>query len=239
MQLLGVPADWLAVLYSPWTLFTYMFTHFSFWHLLFNMLWLYWFGTFFLNYFSARQFTAVYIAGGLAGALLYIVAYNVLPAFAIDRFHAIAVGASASIMAIVFAVCFYLPNHRIYLFLLGSFKLIHLALFTVLIDIVSAMSSNNAGGHIAHIGGALLGIIFVIIYRYNLKTGSLNGIFAKLFRSNKPKLKFKRGNSAETDYEYKRQDEDDVNRILDKISRSGYDSLTREEKKILFKSGKS
>ncbi|MDR1755873.1 MAG: rhomboid family intramembrane serine protease [Culturomica sp.] len=242
-EYMGVPADPAELLYRPWTLFTYMFTHFGFLHLLFNMLWLYWFGTLFLNHFSQRELTGVYLLGGLCGALLYVTAYNVFPAFEAYRYQSWAIGASASVMAVVFAVCLYLPQYRIDVFLIGQVRLIYLALFTVAIDLLGIPSS-NAGGHIAHLGGALFGCFFVIGVRRNRnitkrfvdfveKTGRL------FSRNRRVKPIPKRNVSEMSDREYnsyKKHKSDQVNRILDKISRSGYDSLTREEKEILFKS---
>lgn len=140
------------------------------------MLWLYWFGSFFLNYFTERKLTGVYLLGGLFGGLLYIAAYNIFPYFSEPqispfprpalRLTSWAIGSSASVMAIVFAVCTYLPQHKVYIFLLGPVKLVYLALFTALIDIMS-ISSGNAGGHIAHLGGALFGWFFIVGVRRN------------------------------------------------------------------------
>ena len=143
----------------PWTLLTYMFTHFDFLHIIFNMLWLYWFGGLFLNFFSERQLGGLYVIGGLAGALLYIVSYNFFPYFSNVAAHSTLMGASASVMAIVFAVSFYKKDMEISLLLIGRIKLIYLALFTLGIDLL-AITSDNAGGHIAHIGGALAGILY-------------------------------------------------------------------------------
>ena len=145
LEWIGVPADPEYLLSRPWTIFTYMFTQFDFLHLLFNMLWLYWFGSFFLNYFTERKLTGVYLLGGLFGGLLYIAAYNIFPYFSEPqispfphpalRLTSWAIGSSASVMAIVFAVCTYLPQHKVYIFLLGPVKLVYLALFTALIAI--------------------------------------------------------------------------------------------------------
>lgn len=246
LEWIGVPADPEYLLYRPWTLLTYMFTQFEFLHLLFNMLWLYWFGSFFLNYFTERQLTGVYILGGLAGALLFIGAYNVFPYFdQITRLSSWAIGASASVMAIVFAVCTYLPQHKVYIFLIGPVKLIYLALFTALIDLLS-IQYGNAGGHIAHLGGALFGWLFTIGIRKN-KDLSLCIInpgerIRKLFAPRKKmRVKYKKTVSQMNDREYneyKKRQGDRINEILDKISKSGYESLSREEKEILFKSGK-
>ena len=246
LEWIGVPADPECLLYRPWTLFTYMFTQFEFLHLLFNMLWLYWFGSFFLNYFSQRQLTGVYIWGGLSGALLYIAAYNIFPYFdQITRLSSWAIGSSASVMAIVFTVCTYLPRHKVYIFLLGPVKLIYLALFTALIDLLS-IRYGNAGGHIAHLGGALFGWLFTLSIRKNKDLAS--GMFRlpdkikRLFAPrNKMRVKYKRKVADMNDQEYnayKKSQENKINGILDKISKSGYESLTREEKEILFK-GKS
>lgn len=231
LEWLGVPAEPEYLLYRPWTPLTYMFTHFSFLHLLFNMLWLYWFGNFFLTVFSGRQLTGVYILGGIAGALLFILCYNIFPYFdRVSRLSSWAIGASASVMAIVFAVCIYLPRHQVYIFLLGPVKLIYLALFTALIDFLS-IGSGNAGGHIAHLGGALLGCLFALGVRSNRD-------FVSWITAPRRNLHVKyKSHSKRQDANARRQgDHERINAILDKISRSGYESLTREEKELLFKS---
>lgn len=243
LEWVGVPADLEYLLHRPWTLFTYMFTQFEFLHLLFNMLWLYWFGSFFLNYFTERQLTGVYIWGGLAGAGLYIAAYNIFPYFDnLTRLSSWAIGSSASVMALVFAVCTYLPKHKVYIFLLGPVKLIYLALFTALIDLLS-IRSGNAGGHIAHLGGALFGCFFILGIRRNkdLSYGIIY-LFDKikdfLTPSKKMRVKYKKKVADMNDREYnqyKKSQEDRINDILEKISKSGYESLSREEKELLFK----
>lgn len=229
---LGLPAYWEFFLYKPWTIVTYMFTHFSFFHLLFNMLWLYWFGSFFLNHFSSRELTVVYFLGGLSGASVYLLCYNLLPFFRASLLHTTAIGASASVMAVVFAVCCYLPRQHVYVFALGKIKLIHLALFTAFIDLLSIPAA-NAGGHIAHLGGALFGYLFVVGVRHRQQTAG---------RGNpRMHVKYRKPVSQmnEREYnEYKKQRDERINKILDKISKSGYESLTRQEKEILFKSGK-
>ncbi len=245
LEYVGVPADPEYLLYRPWTLLTYMFTQFEFLHLLFNVLWLYWFGSIFLNYFSGKKLMGVYLLGGIAGAVCYIIAYNTIPYFAIARLSSSAIGASASVMAIVFAVCTYLPNHKIYIFLIGPVNLIYLAIFTALIDIIS-IPSDNAGGHIAHLGGAFFGCLFTYGIKHNRDIASwIVSIFEKirdLFSDKKNvRLRYKKNVSEMTDQEYnmyKKQRDDRVNEIFDKISRSGYESLTKEEKEILFKAGR-
>ena len=256
LEWLGVSADPEFILTHPWTVFTYMFTQFEFLHLLFNMLWLYWFGNFFLDHFSGRQLTGIYLWGGIAGAALYITVYNLFPYFSEAqltpmprpalRLSSWAIGSSASVMAIVFAVCTYLPQHKVYIFLIGPVKLIYLALFTALIDLLS-IPSGNPGGHIAHLGGALMGWFFVLGIRKNRDfVSGLGCILEKagnLFvRKKGMRVKYKKKVSEMNDREYneyKKKQNDKINDILDKISRSGYESLTREEKEILFRSGRN
>lgn len=246
LEWIGIPADPEYLLYRPWTVLTYMFTQFEFLHLLFNMLWLYWFGSIFLNHFTERQLTGVYLLGGIAGAFLYVLSYNIFPYFdRITRLSSWAIGSSASVMAIVFAVCTYLPHHQVSIFPKGHVKLIYLALFTALIDLLS-IQSGNAGGHIAHLGGALFGCLFIICIKHNKDITS--GIFysgerlKRLFPRRKAiRVKYKKKVSEMNDREYnayKKRQDTRINDILDKISRAGYESLTREEKEVLFKSGR-
>lgn len=238
MQYLQMPSSPFLLLLRPWTLFTYMFTHYDFLHILFNMLWLYWFGQIFLQFFNERQLGGLYVLGGLAGALFFMVAYNIFPYFQTVASHSFLMGASASVMAIVFAVSFYRKDYIIHLFLLGRIKLIYLALFSLVLDLL-AITSTNAGGHIAHIGGALLGILFATRYTQGKDlTRPMNRLidwFVNLGKR-KPRMKvtYKR---TETDQEYnarKHQESQDLDEILDKLKRSGYDSLSREEKRKLF-----
>ena len=238
LQYLQVPSSPWLLLQRPWTLLTYMFTHFDFLHILFNMLWLYWFGGLFQTFFSERQLGGLYVLGGIAGAALFLLAYNLFPYFQNVAAHSYLMGASASVMAIVFAVSFYRKDFEIGLFLIGRVKLIYLAWFTLAIDLL-AITSENAGGHIAHIGGALLGIWFASrIQKGSDLTASMNRLidwFVNLGKR-KPKMRvtYKR---PETDYDYnarKHQEAADLDAILDKLKRSGYTSLSAEEKKKLF-----
>ena len=244
---LSVPASVGALASKPWTPLTYMFTHQGFIHLLFNLLWLWWFGKIFLSYLDQRKLVSLYIMGGLAGALLYIAVFNIFPAFA-DTVHvSIALGASASVMALVIATAVYLPEMEMHLLFFGRVKLKYLALITFLITSVFDFSVNT-GGKIAHIGGALMGMA----YGYGLKNGKDIGawlnttidFFVNLFKpAKKLKVTYKKAaadfdaRQAKTDYDYnkvKAERQKAVDHILDKISKGGYDSLTREEKEILF-----
>lgn len=242
LQYLQMPSSPEQLLYRPWTIFTYMFTHFDFLHILFNMLWLYWFGGLFLTFFSEKQLGGLYVLGGIAGAVLFLLAYNIFPYFQSVSSSSYLMGASASVMAIVFAISFYRKDLEIGLFLIGRVKLIYLALFTFVIDLL-AITSQNAGGHIAHIGGALLGIWFAAqIKKGKDLTSPMNRSidwFVNLGKR-KPKMRvtYKR---PETDYEYntrKHQETVDLDAILDKLKRSGYESLSTDEKKKLFDASK-
>jgi len=238
LQYLQMPSSPELLLYRPWTVITYMFTHYDFLHILFNMLWLYWFGRLFLQFFNERQLGGLYVIGGIAGGLLFMLAYNIFPYFRNAASCSFLMGASASVMAIVFAVSFYQKDMEINLFLLGRMKLIYLALLSFVIDLL-AMTSANAGGHIAHIGGALLGIWFASLIKQGKDmTSPINRFIDRLANLGKRKPKMRvTYYRPETDYEYnirKHQEQTDIDTILDKLKRSGYESLSSEEKKKLF-----
>ncbi len=245
---LYLPADLLQLLRRPWTLITYMFMHAGAWHLLGNMLWLYWFGKLFLYFFSSKHLRGLYVVGGLAGGLLYIIAYNLLPAFSAQLYSATLVGASASVLAIAIATAVREPDFRINLMFIGPVKLKYFALFIVLFDVLY-VGANNAGGHLAHLGGALAGWWFVrglgqgydITHWVNVCIDAIGGLFRKLERKpRKPKMKVHVNNATgnrAADYQYnaqKRAQADEVDRILEKLKKSGYSSLSEEEKRKLF-----
>jgi membrane associated rhomboid family serine protease len=247
-----VPANLKTLIFRPWTVFTYMFLHFNFLHILFNMIWLFMFGRIFLMFMTEKQLLSTYILGGLAGALLFIVSYNifllifhnVIPDLDMKVNGSVMLGASAGIMAIGMAVCFYAPDYSVYVFLIGPVKLKYIAIFFIATDILMIIYSTNAGGHIAHLGGAIYGYYFVRQYRKGKDIGKgLNSIldyFATIFKPRKKRMKvsYKRSAREMTDLEYNRskaETQEEVDRILDKIARSGYDSLTKKEKETLFK----
>ena len=156
MHALAIPASIPALSLKPWTLLTYMFLHFDVWHILFNMLWLYGFGRIFIEFLPSRQLVMIYFFGGICGGLFYVLAFNIFPVFKPVVPVSFALGASASVMAIVTAIAVYVPNYTIQLFLLGKLKIIYLAAILFVFDFFM-IPSGNAGGHIAHIGGALFG----------------------------------------------------------------------------------
>lgn len=240
---LALPADISQLVYKPWTLITYMFLHFDFLHILFNILWLYWLGKLFLFYFNEKQLIGVYLLGGIVGGIFFLAAYNLFPAFANQVPFSQLLGASASVIAIVIAVAMWAPNHTINLLFVGPIKMKYIALVAIAMYVIG-IASSNAGGNLAHIGGAAFGLLFVLQYRKNndLTKGvsSLLDKGAKLFKP-KQKIKITYKGKASDDIEYNRQQnlkQEEVNRVLEKISKSGYDSLTKEEKELLFKMGK-
>jgi membrane associated rhomboid family serine protease len=246
LQWLAVPSDPSKLIFKPWTVITYMFLHLGFFHLLTNMLWLYFLGTLFVQFLGEKKLFTVYIAGGIAGALLYILFFNVFPVFKTVNSSAIALGASASVMAVVVGVGTFAPNYAIRLLLLGEVKLKYIAIFSFVIDVLS-ISNSNSGGHIAHIGGAALGFLFAKQWAKGKDitvwvNSASNFLLALVKPSKKSKMKVKYKRSSSSDYEYtdrKKEEQAEVDAILDKISRSGYDSLSKKEKEILFKaSGK-
>lgn len=238
MEYLALPADLETLLVRPWTLITYMFLHTGFFHILFNMLWLYWLGRIFLQYLSQKQLLATYFLGGLAGGLLYILTYNIFPVFSDVLPQARALGASASVMAIVAAIALYVPNYSIPLLLLGRVKLFYLALALFILDFFM-IRHGNAGGHIAHIGGAVYGFLYI----YYLRKGrDLSKIFPRISfdmprrKKKRPKVSYRKRPVSDEEYNRNRAAEQkEIDKILDKISRSGYDSLTKKEKELLFR----
>lgn len=225
VRILSVPSSVDTLLRRPWGIITYMFTHKGLFHLLFNMLWLFWMGRLFIKYFDTRKILWLYIAGGIGGAVLYMLAYNYLPVFEAANPFSYAIGASASVMAVFFAVALYNPNYSVFLLFLGRIKMLHLALAFIALDLL-LLPGSNPGGHISHLGGALVGICFAL----------------RAKQSSSPKTQHrqsKQNYKHAEDFAYntgKKQDEENINQILDKISKSGYESLTAKERKDLFKS---
>ena len=241
VEWLSVPSKMSGLIQKPWTPVTYMFMHVGFLHLIFNILGLYWFGKLFLYRFEGSKLLSVYLLGGLAGAALYLLAYNSIPVF--TSTYGLLLGASASIFAILVAIAFYDPDRTIMLPLLGSFPLKYVAAFYVVLSIIG-ISSSNPGGNLAHLGGAAWGWFYIYQLRKGKDMGAgLVRFIEKLASMFKPKsrLKVTHKQPPQDDYEYNRQQnvqQDEINRILDKIAKSGYDSLSKKEKEILFKQGK-
>ena len=239
-------------LFKPWSIITYAFLHGGIWHILGNMLILYYSGVYFLNYFSPKKMLNFYFLGAIFGALVYMASYNLFPAFqGMGRSYLI--GASAAVMSVLVGIATHIPHMRIRLILIGSIKFWWIAAFLVVLDVVQIPIS-NPGGHLAHLGGAAFG------YVYAKQLGKGNNIaggfekmmdwFGSLF-SGSPKRE-KRSNlktvhrskpsgtttTGTSRVRNKREEQARIDAILDKISKSGYDSLTKQEKDYLFNAGK-
>ena len=238
---LELPAFFQTFIKQPWSIITYMFMHHDFIHLIFNLLTLYWFGKLFTNYFSQKQLVGLYILGGIGGAIFYFIAYNTISSLNSNIFFSYLIGASASVMAIIFALVKYIPNEEIHLALIGPVKLKYLGIGMLVLDVIGT-TSVNAGGSISHIGGAVVGYVFAQTILTSGKdiTAPINSIisyFNNLFYiKQKPKFTVHR-NTTKTDEEWnmenrnrKRENNEEIDKILEKIRKSGYANLTEEEK---------
>ena len=237
-KLFAVPADISSLAEKPWSIFTYMFLQEEFWHLFFNMLMLYYGGQIFLQFFSQKQLLLTYIFGGLVGALFFILAFNAFPVFEDTKTYAFALGSSASVLSILIAAATYQPEYRLNLFLLGQVKMKWIAIIFVVIDLLS-IPKGNSGGHIAHLGGALWGFL----YAYLLK----NDFDFYLIFKRKARIKVKTRNAhnyhqrPKTDEQYnaeRAQEQEETDKILEKIAKNGYSSLSEKEKEFLFRQSK-
>ncbi len=242
LSYIGVSSS-IPALIKFWTPFTYMFVHQEVLHILFNMLLLYWFGQMFLQYFNAKILGSLYILGGLAGAGLYILAFNTIPYY-VDMPHVPMIGASASVMAIIFGVAFFRPDASMRLLLFGEVKIVYIAIFFFILDFFALGSSSNAGGHVAHIGGAAVGYLFATMYgkgkditRWMTR---IIDFFANISKPKQPKMKvkYKKRDEAYTYNERKNNQQEAIDDILDKIKASGYASLSKDEKQKLFEASK-
>lgn len=232
------------LLIKPWTLFSYGFLHFGFFHILINMLWLYWFGQFVLTLFSGRRLLTVYLLGALSGGLLFLISYNIFPVFQQSRAYLI--GASGAVTAIMIFIAAYTPNTQFRIFTF-TIKLWQIAAFLFILDLIRIPGSGNAGGLLAHVGGGIFGYIYAVQLKkgkdigrwFDLGMDRLANLFKrqkkqpfrKIHRNVQPPVRSK---SRETKSERQQK----IDAILDKIGKSGYESLTKAEKDYLFKAGK-
>jgi membrane associated rhomboid family serine protease len=242
---LALPAEVGNLITKPWSLVSYMFLHESLMHILMNMLVLYFGGQIFMQFLNQKKLVGVYVLGGLAGGLLYIISFNLFPVFENVLQGSLALGASASVMAVLVAAATHVPNFLVRFMFIGNVKLKHVALFALIFFVLLGFKS-NPGGNIAHLGGALLGFLFA----KQLQTGKdltvfvsqLLAYFKGMFSTKrKMKVVYKNPGKTKTDYDFnaqKKANQQKIDAILDKIAKSGYDSLTGEEKAILFDASK-
>lgn len=253
LRWIELPSSVSGLMSAPWTILTYMVSHYDVMHILFNMLVLYWFGIMFLDYFTPKQFVGLYILGGVGGGVLYLLAY-ILPTLA--GAHTWLIGASASVMAIVIAISMKAPHYKMNLLFLGSISLKWIAIVYVVIDVLS-ITGENMGGHIAHLGGALTGVMFTMLINRRMDiTAPINKVIdfiadtvdslaqkrakkANSAQHNGAKNEAPRNASRRPSGVMSEADEATLDIILDKIKKSGYASLTEDEKRRLFKVSKN
>lgn len=243
MQWFVLPEEPIEVLKQPWSLLTYSFLHGGFTHILFNMIWLNFFSKFILNLFSEKRFLTVYLLGALYGGLLFVTAYNVFPVFQSKAGYLL--GASASVSALMVFAATYSPNIS-FRFFMVTIKLWQLAVGLFLLDLFRLGSGTNPGGMLSHLGGAVFGYVYavqlakgndiglwfekIVASLVNLFKTKKNTPFRKVHRTPKNTSK-KKTTSVKDERQIK------IDGILDKIGKSGYESLTKQEKDFLFKAG--
>ncbi|MDT0642862.1 rhomboid family intramembrane serine protease [Zunongwangia sp. F363] len=256
LQWFVFPKELSEFIIKPWSIITYSFLHGGIWHILGNMLILYYSGIYFLNYFSPKRLLNYYFLGVIVGALVYMLSYNLFPAFQ-GMGSSYLIGASAGVMAVVIGIATHIPNMRVRLLILGSIKFWWIAAFLVAVDVIQ-IPMGNAGGHLAHLGGAALGYLYTTQLQRGNDIGSwfekiMDGI-AGVFKPRERKAKMKTvhrdrnrtatrktsSNSGRSVNRSMNKDEKQkrIDAILDKISKSGYDSLNKAEKDFLFQAGK-
>lgn len=238
---------WSDLMYRPWTVVTYMFVHVDFFHIFFNLLMLWFSGRLFMDLLGGRRLVGNYLLGGISGWLLYALAYNYVPGLRAYSDGRDILGASAAVMGVFIGIASFRPNMLVNLLIFGEVRLKWIALIYVVLDLVSIRQGMNSGGHLAHIGGALYGYLATTQLERgrDWSGGLVNSIerIGSIFSRKKgSKLRVEKMDRRKVrvveDAEFnagKRLKEERVNAILDKISRSGYDSLSKEEKDFLFR----
>lgn len=243
----AIPAPFFAYIVKPWTIITYAFVHdlSSIFHILFNMLFLYWFGKLFVEYLGSDKLVAVYILGALAGGVAYLLVYNFIPFF-MERAPLLGmIGASAAVYAIVVATATLLPDYTFFLLFLGPVRIKYIAAFYIVLSLLGTIQA-NAGGNIAHLGGALIGFVYIKQLQAGVNWGGWITATIDWFKGLfKPRLKVKvsyrnENTSAKSAPKQKGPSisQAEIDAILDKISDGGYESLTKEEKDKLFNASK-
>lgn len=246
---LSLPSDLGTFLFRPWSIITYMFVQEDVFHLFFNMLILYVGGRIFTQFVGANKLLSTYILSGITGAVLYILTFNIFPAFQGVVSGSFAIGSSASVLGIFIAAAAYVPNLQLNVVLLGNVKLKYIAIVFIALDLIN-MRTGNAGGHIAHLGGAFYGYLFISNLKKNIDFSSyFNNWTTRLknYFTHAPRKKsgfknvYTNAGRPVTDEDYlkrKNEKQAQVDAILEKIKKSGYESLTATEKQMLFDASK-
>ena len=249
MHWFSLPASLSELILQPWSLLTYAFLHGGFWHIFGNMFILYWFGNIVLNLFSEKRFLTIYLLGAIAGGAFFVLAYNIFPVFREVRGVATLIGASAAVRAIMIFIAAYSPNTEVRV-IFFNVKLWHIAVFVLLTDLLQIPSANS-GGMLAHLGGAIFGFIYA---RQMAKGNDIGAGWDRMVEGISSYFNHKKKKSAPMKTVYRNtatahratgekslskiEQQRQIDEILDKISKSGYDSLSKAEKDFLFKAGK-
>ncbi|WP_421763523.1 rhomboid family intramembrane serine protease [Ekhidna sp.] len=246
---LQLPADVGSFLLQPWSIVTYFFTHYDFFHVLFNMLFLFWFGRIIQEFLNSKRVIALYVLGGLAGGLLYMFIYNFLPFYSDRVSESLMLGASAGVFAIVVGAAVFMPNYTFFLLFIGPVKIKYIAIFYVFMSFIGTTGA-NAGGEIAHLGGALVGWLYISQLNKGTDLGAWVISFISFVKSMfkpQPKIKVthRGGNrrattkgSSKSASPTSSTPQAEIDAILDKISEKGYESLSKDEKQKLFNASK-
>lgn len=232
MNWFALSGDFKVFIVKPWTIISYGFLHAGFIHILGNLIALYFIGNLFIQYFTTKLFVYFYLLGTFVGGVLFLLSYTFFPVFKDVNFTSL-VGASAGVSAIFIGIATYIPNYEIKIPLIGFVKLWILAVIWVSLDVIQIPAS-NAGGHIAHLGGALFGFLYVRVAK-NKEINPFEEIKKRFVKKKKNKMKTVYKSAQKNTSKATNQEKIDV--ILDKISKSGYDALTKQEKEFLFKQG--
>lgn len=248
MEQLSLAADINVFKYKPWTLLTNFFVHQGPFHIFFNMLSLYWFGRVIEEYIGSRRLVALFILGGLAGGVLFLSMYNLLPYFQ-KELNTSLIGASGAVFAVILGAATLLPDYTFFVILLGPVRLKYIAAFCIIISMAQLVGP-NAGGNLAHLAGAMVGFAFIKALKNGNDWGkpiyAVGDLFQKI-TARKPNVRVPqraRATTTSTNRGYATTNEntsvavpnqDEIDAILDKISKSGYESLSREEKQKLYK----
>ena len=232
---LMLPASFTTFITQPWSLISYFFLHLGFTHILWNMLFLYWFGKIIQDNIGNNAVISLYVLGGIIGGLSYMALFNIIPYYDNRISESLMLGASAGVFSIVAGSATLLPNYTFYLLFLGPVRIKYIALFYILLSFLDVTGS-NAGGEIAHLGGAMIGYLFIRQLQNGVNMGE--GVINIVNFFNKEKNKKPEQNSSpkeDTKYDIS---QDEIDKILDKISESGYSSLSKNEKEKLFNASK-
>lgn len=250
--LLMLPSDLSLFLSQPWSIITYFFLHADLFHILFNMLVIYWFGKLVVEYLGSDKVISLYVLGGVAGGLLYLFMYNTLPFYESKQISRM-LGASAGVYAVITAAATLLPNYTFHLLLIGPVKIKYIALFYIVLSFSQTVGA-NAGGEWAHLAGAAMGYIYIKQIQKGqdlgrwihqiigfLRSFSKKSSKIKVTHRSKQKKKTKaatKTNPTTSPLNNPNPEQDEIDTILDKISQKGYESLTKEEKQKLFNASK-